>query len=334
VFFTVPVEATAFVGAVSAFAVFLLVIFVYVNKKWGLVSVGVPPGTHLAKKSHRPVAYRSTKDRPLCVPVITGNNAGPAPPLHSGREDQIVKQCRENAVSALIPESGTGAVYFPIHTTLSMQDGYGMSLPANLVYKQCLISILSVEQHEKMDNYHLLGSNGRDLSSGFKNRPSPNPSIYRDASMELEDEDLDTSEFTPLMPTVIRNGEIYHSSSHHHHNNNNIVSQPTPPQTVYTRQGQVMPAFGTTSTRPMSMISSRSVDTGYGPRSHVVGGYCRPPLLPQRSFDMGSRTSSPCSSTHSHPHFATSRPLRVSSTLPHAPTANPGSRRRAPHSRM
>jgi hypothetical protein len=39
---SVPVEATAFLAAVSAFAVFLLVIFVYVNKKWRLLNVGVP----------------------------------------------------------------------------------------------------------------------------------------------------------------------------------------------------------------------------------------------------------------------------------------------------
>lgn len=33
-------EATAFLAAVSAFAVFLLVIFAYVNKKWRLLNVG------------------------------------------------------------------------------------------------------------------------------------------------------------------------------------------------------------------------------------------------------------------------------------------------------
>lgn len=44
---SVPLEATAFLAAVSAFAVFLLVIFMYVNKKWHLfnINVGSPVAT-------------------------------------------------------------------------------------------------------------------------------------------------------------------------------------------------------------------------------------------------------------------------------------------------
>jgi hypothetical protein len=39
-YFPVPYEATAFLAAVSAFAVLLFIIFVYVNKKWRIVNVG------------------------------------------------------------------------------------------------------------------------------------------------------------------------------------------------------------------------------------------------------------------------------------------------------
>ncbi|PSN34691.1 hypothetical protein C0J52_25282 [Blattella germanica] len=36
----VPVEATAFLGAVAAFVVLLLVFFLYLNKKWCFYSIG------------------------------------------------------------------------------------------------------------------------------------------------------------------------------------------------------------------------------------------------------------------------------------------------------
>lgn len=37
--FTVPTEATAFLGAVAAFVVLLLVFFLYLNKKWCFYAV-------------------------------------------------------------------------------------------------------------------------------------------------------------------------------------------------------------------------------------------------------------------------------------------------------
>ena len=39
-FFSVPVEATAFLGAVAAFVVLLLVFFLYLNKKWCFYNIG------------------------------------------------------------------------------------------------------------------------------------------------------------------------------------------------------------------------------------------------------------------------------------------------------
>lgn len=51
--FTVPVEATAFLAAVSAFAVFLLVIFIYVNKKWRILNVGIGGANGAVSKSSR-----------------------------------------------------------------------------------------------------------------------------------------------------------------------------------------------------------------------------------------------------------------------------------------
>ena len=38
--FSVPVEATAFLGAVAAFVVLLLVFFLYLNKKWCFYNIG------------------------------------------------------------------------------------------------------------------------------------------------------------------------------------------------------------------------------------------------------------------------------------------------------
>jgi hypothetical protein len=37
---SVPVEATAFLGAVAAFVVLLLVFFLYLNKKWCFTAIG------------------------------------------------------------------------------------------------------------------------------------------------------------------------------------------------------------------------------------------------------------------------------------------------------
>lgn len=52
--FAVPVEATAFLAAVSAFAVFLLVIFIYVNKKWRILNVGFGGNGVASCKGGRP----------------------------------------------------------------------------------------------------------------------------------------------------------------------------------------------------------------------------------------------------------------------------------------
>lgn len=52
-YFPVPVEATAFLAAVSAFAVFLLVIFIYVNKKWSILNVGIGGANGSSSKSGR-----------------------------------------------------------------------------------------------------------------------------------------------------------------------------------------------------------------------------------------------------------------------------------------
>lgn len=62
--FTVPVEATAFLAAVSAFAVFLLVIFIYVNKKWRILNVGIGGTSGTSGKSGRSHGIQKAPDVP------------------------------------------------------------------------------------------------------------------------------------------------------------------------------------------------------------------------------------------------------------------------------
>lgn len=69
-YFSVPVEATAFLAAVSALAVLLFVIFVYVNKKWRILNVGLNAskptgrGTQIPVKQHDNSTKRLSPFRP------------------------------------------------------------------------------------------------------------------------------------------------------------------------------------------------------------------------------------------------------------------------------
>jgi hypothetical protein len=62
--FTVPVEATAFLGAVAAFVVLLLVFFLYLNKKWCFYGIGGFPCCDVSLSPNPPRSKQLGKPLP------------------------------------------------------------------------------------------------------------------------------------------------------------------------------------------------------------------------------------------------------------------------------
>ncbi|OXA60425.1 synaptotagmin-C isoform X2 [Folsomia candida] len=91
----VPVEATAFLAAVSALAVLLFVIFVYVNKKWRILNVGLNAskptgrGTQIPVKQHDNSTKRLSPFRPHL-----GDSYILTPESSSDSEEDVLRRLR------------------------------------------------------------------------------------------------------------------------------------------------------------------------------------------------------------------------------------------------
>lgn len=121
---TVPVEATAFFGAATVFILVLFVLFIYINQKWCLISLGGFPFSCCDE----PV-IKTTRSKDLGNPLSFESQEG-----GSDSDEDILRRLRESVVLHSLPEPVPGPSHYSekphkIHkTNYSSQNLNGQDL--------------------------------------------------------------------------------------------------------------------------------------------------------------------------------------------------------------